>query len=81
MADAAWLVLREQGALIEESGDDDGEELKFDEKDELAEKVGLHLEDINVSPHPDAEVNELQLEKESEGNFSVGDAVDSSTLR
>jgi hypothetical protein len=52
VADSSWLILREQGAIIEEA-DDDGDgnvdmEDKFDEKDILAEKVGFHLQDIDV---------------------------------
>jgi len=55
VADSTWLILREQGAIVEEA-DDDGEggggsltEDKFDEKDAFAEKIGLHLRDIDIS--------------------------------
>lgn len=49
VADRAWIVLRQEGAIIEEADDDDagdGTEDIFDEKDALAEKFGLHLQDI-----------------------------------
>lgn len=46
MADTTWLVLREQGAIVEEADEDDDVEDIFNEKDALAEKLGLHLEDI-----------------------------------
>ena len=51
MADSSWLILREQGAIVEEADDDEGgvdTEDKFDEKDVLAEKVGFHLQDIDI---------------------------------
>jgi hypothetical protein len=55
VADSTWLILREQGAIVEEA-DEDGEENegrlgtkdKFDEKGALAEKVGLHLQNISA---------------------------------
>lgn len=43
VADDAWLILREQGAIVEEADDDDD---GFNEKDALAEKVGLHLSEL-----------------------------------
>lgn len=37
VADSSWLVLREQGALVEEAVDDDGDgDEKYNEKDVLA---------------------------------------------
>ena len=52
MADSTWLILREQGAIVEEADDDGdgglGTEDTFDEKDAVAEKVGLHLQDIDI---------------------------------
>jgi len=52
VADSSWLILREQGAIIEEADDDDESgvdtEDKFDEKDVLAEKVGFHLQEIDI---------------------------------
>ena len=56
MADSTWLILREQGAIIEEA-DDNGEggegslstEDQFNEKDGLAEKIGLHLQTIKIN--------------------------------
>ena len=37
VADNSWLVLREQGALVEEADDDDGDgDENFNEKDVLA---------------------------------------------
>jgi hypothetical protein len=51
VADSSWLILREQGAIVEEADDDEGgvdTEDKFDEKDVLAEKVGFHLQDIDI---------------------------------
>jgi hypothetical protein len=51
VADSSWLILREQGAIVEEADDDEGSvdtEDKFDEKDVLAEKVGFHLQDIDI---------------------------------
>jgi len=50
VADSTWDILREEGAIIEEA-DDDGEDNGvegFNEKDALAEKVGLHLQEIGV---------------------------------
>lgn len=43
-------MFREQGAIIEEADDDDdgdgdGEPESFNEKDGLAEKIALHLQD------------------------------------
>jgi hypothetical protein len=52
VADSAWLVLREQGAIIEEAEDDDGDgedEFKLDEKTALTEKIGLHLQDVDIA--------------------------------
>lgn len=52
VADSAWVILREEGAIIEEADDDDandGTEETFDEKDALAEKIGLHLQDISAN--------------------------------
>jgi hypothetical protein len=50
VADSTWLILREQGAIVEEADDDGdgglGTEDTFDEK--VAEKVGLHLQDIDI---------------------------------
>jgi hypothetical protein len=51
VADSTWVILREEGAIIEEADDDDandGTEEIFDEKDALAEKIGLHLQDVGV---------------------------------
>ncbi|KIK46201.1 hypothetical protein CY34DRAFT_9882 [Suillus luteus UH-Slu-Lm8-n1] len=46
----SYLVFQEQGAIIEEADDDDdgdgdGESESFNEKDGLAEKIALHLQD------------------------------------
>jgi hypothetical protein len=44
----SYLVFREQGAIIEEADDDEdggGEPESFNEKDGLAEKIALHLQD------------------------------------
>lgn len=46
--EGSYLVFREQGAIIEEADDDedgDGEPESFNEKDGLAEKIALHLQD------------------------------------
>lgn len=46
--EGSYLVFREQGAIIEEADDDedgDGEPENFNEKDGLAEKIVLHLQD------------------------------------
>ncbi|KAG2156877.1 uncharacterized protein EDB93DRAFT_1126150 [Suillus bovinus] len=46
--ESSYLVFREQGAIIEEVDDEedgDGEPESFDEKDGLAEKIALHLQD------------------------------------
>jgi hypothetical protein len=52
MADSTWLILREQGALVEEADDNgeggEGMAAKFDEKDMLVEKIGLHLQNIDI---------------------------------
>ena len=52
-------MFREQGAMIEEADDDEddaGESESFNEKDGLAEKIALHLQDqqrsVNVDAHP-----------------------------
>lgn len=50
--EGSYLVFREQGAIIEEADDDedgDGEPESFNEKDGLAEKIALHLEDQQQS--------------------------------
>jgi hypothetical protein len=84
VADSTWLTLREQGAIVEEADDDGdegdlGTEDKLDEKDILAEKVGLHLQDIdigarvditNVEGQDDGTRKEIRLE-ESETNPPV----------
>lgn len=47
VADEAWLVLREQGAMLEEGEDGDAEDGgEFDEKDALLEKVDLHISEL-----------------------------------
>ena len=48
MKDETWAVLREQGAIVEEAAeeDDDGGEVKLDEKDVISEKIALHLQDV-----------------------------------
>ena len=52
VADEAWLVLREQGAMIEEGEDDDAEVGgDFDEKDTLLEKVDLHISGLGDGVH------------------------------
>jgi hypothetical protein len=60
VADSAWLVLREQGAIVEEADDggdgDDGDEEKFDEKVTLAEQL-VHLQDVNIGPGIDPSEN------------------------
>ncbi|KAG1748329.1 uncharacterized protein EDB91DRAFT_1245037 [Suillus paluster] len=46
--EGSYLVFREQGAIIEEADDDEdgaGEPESFNEKDGLAEKIALHLQD------------------------------------
>jgi hypothetical protein len=44
--EGSYLVFREQGAIIEEADEDgDGEPESFNEKDGLAEKIALHLQD------------------------------------
>ena len=52
MADSTWLILREQGALVEEADDNgeggEGMAAQFDEKDMLVEKIGLHLQNIDI---------------------------------
>jgi hypothetical protein len=52
VADSTWVILREEGAIVEEADDDDDEssvaEEGFDEKDALTEKIGLHLQDIGA---------------------------------
>lgn len=50
--EGSYLVFREQGAIIEEADDEedgDGEPESFNEKDGLAEKIALHLEDQQQS--------------------------------
>ncbi|KAG1846088.1 hypothetical protein DFJ58DRAFT_799800 [Suillus subalutaceus] len=52
--EGSYLVFREQGAIIEEADDDedgdrDGEPESFNEKDGLAEKIALHLQDQQQS--------------------------------
>ncbi|KAG0702044.1 hypothetical protein DFH29DRAFT_923524 [Suillus ampliporus] len=64
--EGAYLVFREQGAIIEEADDDEdgaGEPESFNEKDGLAEKIALHLQDqqrsVNVADvHPRASSGE-----------------------
>jgi hypothetical protein len=52
VADSTWLILREQGALVEEADDNgeggEGMAAQFDEKDMLVEKIGLHLQNIDI---------------------------------
>ncbi|KAG1798989.1 uncharacterized protein HD556DRAFT_1231803 [Suillus plorans] len=48
VVESSYLVFREQGAIIEEADDEedgDGEPESFNEKDGLAEKIALHLQD------------------------------------
>lgn len=50
--EGSYLVFREQGAIIEEADDEedgDGEPESFNEKDGLAEKIALHLQDQQQS--------------------------------
>lgn len=52
VADDAWAILREQGAMLEED-EDTHEEGEFDEKDAMLENIGLHLsglgDDVRVA--------------------------------
>ena len=54
MADSTWLILRQQGVIVEEADEDEGNEGSlgtedvFDEKDACAEKVALDLQDIGI---------------------------------
>ena len=53
MTYGTWLILRQQGVIVEEADEDEGDkgnlgtEDKFDE-DVLVEKVALHLQDIGI---------------------------------
>ncbi|KII87677.1 hypothetical protein PLICRDRAFT_54749 [Plicaturopsis crispa FD-325 SS-3] len=55
VADRTWLVLREQGALVEEADEEDGDGddgQHYDEKDGIvAEKVALQLQDMSTPTH------------------------------
>lgn len=56
----SYLTFREQGAIIEEADDDedgDGEPESFNEKDSLAEKIALHLQDQQRSEVTVADVH------------------------
>jgi len=56
----SYLTFREQGAIIEEADDDedgDGEPESFNEKDTLAEKIALHLQDQQRSEVTVADVH------------------------
>ena len=54
MPDSTWLILWQQGAIVEEAGEDEGDNCSFraedesDEKDVPAEKVALHLQNIGI---------------------------------
>ena len=55
MADSTWLILLQQGVVVEEADEDEGDEGgglgtedKVDEKDVLAEKIALHLQAIGI---------------------------------
>lgn len=57
--ESSYLVFREQGAIIEEADDEedgDGDLESFDEKDGLAEKIALHLQDQQPSDTSVADV-------------------------
>jgi hypothetical protein len=70
VADSTWLIFRQQGAIVKEAdGGNRGTEGKFDENDVLAEKVALHLQDINIGGGMD--VTNLEGHDEGERN-SVG---------
>ncbi|KAG5651341.1 hypothetical protein H0H81_009029 [Sphagnurus paluster] len=54
--DRTWLILREEGMIVEEAAEDDDpgtEPASFDEKHELLEKVALHLINIPTLPEHD----------------------------
>lgn len=66
VADAAWRVLREQGAMLEEAldGDEDGDGEEVDEK--AGEKVGLEL-DLGGSGQVNEKVGLHELHPEAQG--------------
>ncbi|KAF5384226.1 hypothetical protein D9615_003441 [Tricholomella constricta] len=60
--DRTWLILREEGMVIEEPVEDEGDEpASFDEKGGLAEKLALHLSGLPPPPnHGDVHVDKVE---------------------
>ncbi|KAF8064149.1 hypothetical protein FPV67DRAFT_1503662 [Lyophyllum atratum] len=68
--DRAWLILREEGMVIEEPADDEGGELgNFDEKEGLAEKLALHLNGLADAAPSREDVHTEKLESDWEAEI------------
>ncbi|KAG6861142.1 hypothetical protein C0995_003410 [Termitomyces sp. Mi166 len=74
--DRTWLILREEGAIIEEPLEQDGdgrgeaaEPQSFDEKHGFinGEKIALHLTDIPTVNHEDVHVEKVEWGRERDG--------------
>jgi hypothetical protein len=49
VADRTWPILRDYGAIVEEAALD--EEVRYNEKEALSEKVALQLQELNEIGH------------------------------
>ncbi|GLB39648.1 putative vacuolar sorting protein 39 domain 2 [Lyophyllum shimeji] len=83
--DRTWLILREDGMIIEEAVSDEDDDggggpESFDEKGGLAEKLALRLSDLALAPQRD-EVHDEKVRSREEGFDGAGVELDDSLLR
>ena len=75
VTERTWLVLREQGSIIEEAVDDDDDGAEAEGEKEISEKaVGLGL-DVAAQPPAVTEMSVSVDEKAGMRGYDVGDSV------
>ncbi|KAG6833263.1 hypothetical protein H0H87_009438 [Tephrocybe sp. NHM501043] len=64
--DRTWLILREEGAVVEEplEPEDGVDPQSFDEKGTLGEKLALHLTGLPVVSHEDAHLEKVEWDND-----------------